>query len=119
MDYAISEEDDERLEQILESERNQAHKILMDSGFVERVVFSSCMIPLQIDAFLKTGEMCYGRNSRVGGDVTMWVFEKACDLAQVWPPTLFEGKRQADAKDYCILAQEMLVLIKEYLEQKR
>jgi hypothetical protein len=40
------------------------------------------MIPLQIDAILPTGEMCYGRNARTGSDVTMWVFEKECDLAK-------------------------------------
>lgn len=119
MDFAISEDDDDRLQQMLESERDQALKLMLDSGLVNKVVFSSSMIPLQIDAFLLTGEMCHGRNSRVGGNVKMWIFEKECDLAQGWPPILFQGERQADAKDYCIIAQEMLVLIKEYLEQKR
>lgn len=77
------------------------------------------MIPIQIDAFLPTGEMCYGRNSRVGGDVTMWVFEKECELAKGWPPVLFKGEQVSDATTYIILAQEMLVLIKKYLELKR
>jgi hypothetical protein len=76
------------------------------------------MIPLQIDAFLPTGEMCYGRNSRVGGDVTMWVFEKECDLAKGWPPILFKGERASYAGKYTILAQEMVPLIRDYLEHK-
>lgn len=91
----------------------------MDSGLVERVVFTNCMIPLQIDAILPTGEMCYGRNTRVGGDVTMWVFEKECDLAKGWPPILFKGERASDAGKYTILAQEMVPLIRDYLAKAR
>lgn len=108
-------ENEERFERELQLERDEARQILMDSGLVERVVFTNCMIPLQIDAFLPTGEMCYGRNSRVGGAVTMWVFEKECDLAKGWPPILFKGERASDAGKYSILAQEMVPLIKDYL----
>lgn len=111
-------ENEERFERELQLERDEAHQILMDSGLVERVVFTNCMIPLQIDAFLPTGEMCYGRNSRVGGKVKMWVFEKECDLGKGWPPILFKGERTADASKYTIIAQEMVALISDYLEQK-
>jgi hypothetical protein len=52
-------------------------------------------------------------------DVTMWVFEKECDLAKGWPPILFKGERASDAGKYTILAQEMVSLIKEYLAGKR
>jgi hypothetical protein len=75
-------ENEERFERELQLERDEARQILMDSGLVERIVFTNCMIPLQIEAFLLTGEICYGRNSRVGGDVTMWVCEKECDFAK-------------------------------------
>lgn len=111
-------ENEERFERELQLERDEARQILMESGLVERVVFTNCMIPLQIDAFLPTGEMCYGRNARVGGDVTMWVFERECDLAKGWPPILFKGERASDAGKYTILVLEMLSLIKEYLNHK-
>lgn len=111
-------ENEECFERELAIERDEARKILMDSGLVARVEFTNCMLPIQIDAFLPTGEMCYGRNSRVGGDVTMWVFEKECELAKGWPPVLFKGEQVSDATTYIILAQDMLVLIKKYLELK-
>ncbi|PZM77759.1 MAG: hypothetical protein DKT66_26125 [Candidatus Melainabacteria bacterium] len=111
-------ENEERFERELAIERDEARKILMDSGLVARVEFTNCMIPIQIHAFLPTEEMCYGRNSRVGGNVTMWVFEKECKLAKGWPPALFKGEQVSDATTYIILAQEMLVLIKKYLELK-
>jgi len=111
-------ENHERFERELALERDEARKILIDSGLVARVEFTNCMIPIQIHAFLPTEEMCYGRNSRVGGDVTMWVFEKECELAKGWPPVLFKGEQVSDATTYIILAQEMLVLIKKYLESK-
>jgi hypothetical protein len=111
-------EDEERFERELAIERDEARKILMDSGLVARVEFTNCMIPIQIHAFLPTEEMCYGRNSRVGGAVTMWVFEKECELAKGWPPVLFKGQQASNATTYIILAQEMLILIKQYLELK-
>lgn len=111
-------ENEERFEAELKIERDQARKILMDSGLVDRIVFTNCMIPLQIDAILPTGEMCYGRNSRVGGDVTMWVFEQECELAKGWPPVLFKGEKTSDATTYIILAQEMVDLIKQYVQTK-
>ena len=111
-------ENEECFERELAIERDEARKILMDSGLVARVEFTNRMVPIQIDAFLPTGEMCYGRNSRVGGDVTMWVFEKECELAKGWPPVLFKGEQVSDATTYIILAQDMLVLIKKYLELK-
>ncbi|MGD9684693.1 MAG: hypothetical protein AB7W16_26310 [Candidatus Obscuribacterales bacterium] len=111
-------ENEERFERELAIERDEARKILMDSGLVSRVEFTNCMIPIQIHAFLPTEEMCYGRNSRVGGNVTMWVFEKECKLAKGWPPPLFKGEQVSNATTYIILAQEMLVLIKKYLELK-
>jgi hypothetical protein len=113
------EEMEERFERKLKVERNEARKILMDSGVVDKVVFTNCMIPLQIEVVLPTGEMCYGRNSRVGGDVTMWVFEQECELSKGWPPVLFKGERHSDATDYIILAQEMVELIGAYLQQKK
>ena len=106
-------------EQKLKAEKAEAHKILMDSGLVSKAVFTDCMIPLQIHVILPTGEMCYGRNARVGGNVTMWVFETECDLRKGWPPVLFTGERISDATDYIILVQEMIVLIKEYLQRKK
>ena len=112
-------ENQNKFEQQLKAEKDKAQKILMDSGLVSKVVFTDCMIPLQIDAILSTGEMCYGRNSRVEGDVTMWVFETECDLSKGWPPVLFTGERTSDATDYMILAQEMVVLIKEYLQHEK
>ena len=112
-------DNDERIERKLELERDEARQILMNSGLVERVVFTNCMIPLQIDAFLPTGEMCYGRNSRVGGNVKMWVYDKEYDLGKEAPPSLFKGERTADADKYTIIAQEMVALIRDYLEQKR
>jgi hypothetical protein len=120
MNWILPEElaNEERFESELQVERDEARQILMDSGLVDRVVFTNCMIPLQIDAFLPTGEMCYGRNSRVGGDVTIWVFEKECDLAKGWPPILFKGERVSDVDKYTILAREMVELIKEYLAHK-
>ncbi len=111
-------ESKERFERELHLERDDARKILFDSGYVEKVMFTECMIPLQIDAILPTGEMCYGRNSRVGGDVTMWVFEKECDLSKGWPPIRFKTERASDAIKYTILAREMVVLIGEYLNQR-
>jgi len=109
----------ERFERDLCTDRDKAYMILLDSGFVERVVFTDCMIPLQIDAILPTGEKCYGRNSRVGGAVTMWVFENECDLSKGWPPVLFKAERVSDATDYQILAAEMVILIRCYLQQKK
>ncbi len=117
-EFFLDEEADEQLERKLEMERAEARQILMDSGLVTRVAFTDCMIPLQIDAFLPTGEMCYGRNSRVGGDAKMWVFETECDLSKGWPPFLFKGELSSDARDYKILAREMVVLITQYLEYK-
>ncbi len=111
-------ENAERFERELQSEREEARQILLNIELVDRVEFTNCMIPLQIHAFLSTGEMCYGRNSRVGGDVTMSVFEKECDLAKEWPPILFKGERASDAGNYTILALEMLSLIKDYLNHK-
>ncbi len=102
----------------LQLERDEAREILITSGLVEGVIFTDCMIPLQIDAILPTGEMCYGRNSRVGGDVTMWVFDLECDLSRGWPPILFKGEQSSDATKYTVLAQEMVVLIGEYLNQR-
>ncbi len=49
----------------------------------------------------------------------MWVFEEECDLAKGWPPILFKGERSSDAGKYTILAQEMVPLIRDYLEYKR
>jgi hypothetical protein len=120
MNWILPEEYEnaERFERELQLERDEARKILMTSPSVAKVVFTDCMIPLQIDAILTTGEMCYGRNSRVGGDVTMWVFEKECELSQGWPPILFEGERASDATKYTILAQEMISLINQYLQSK-
>jgi hypothetical protein len=119
MNWILPEEYEnaERFERELQLERDEARQILIDSEFVERVIFTDCMIPLQIDAILPTGEMCYGRNSRVGGDVTMWVFEKECDLSKGWPPILFQAERASDATKYTILAREMIVLIREYIDQ--
>ena len=111
-------ENHERFEQELLREEDEARKILMESGLVENVVFTDCMIPLQIDVILLTGEMCYGRNARVGGDVTMCVFEKKCDLSKDWPPILFKAEKASDASDYIILAYEMGVLIQQYLQSK-
>ncbi len=108
----------ERFERELERDRDAARKILMGSGLVEKVVFTDCMIPLQIAAILLTAEMCYGRNSRVGGNVTMWVFEQECELSKGWPPTLFKGERTSDATTYSILAQEMILLINQYLKKQ-
>lgn len=116
--YPGTWEDEERFERQLQNERAEAQQILIDSGLVNRVVFSDCMIPLQIDAFLPTGEMCYGRNSRVGGDAKMWVFEKECDLSKGWPPVLFKGECVSDALTYVVLAKEMVVLIGDYLKSK-
>jgi hypothetical protein len=109
-------ENAERFERELQLERDAARKILMASGAVNRVTFTNCMIPLQIEAILVTGEMCYGRNCRVGGNVTMWIFEKECELSKGWPPTLFKGDRTSDATTYSVLAQEMVLLINQYLD---
>ncbi len=111
-------ENAERFERELQAEREEARQILLNIELVDRVEFTNCMIPLQIHAFLSTGEMCYGRNSRVGGDVTMWVFENECDLSKGWPPILFKGERVSDAGKYTILAQEMQALINDYVAQK-
>jgi hypothetical protein len=121
MSFILPEEyeNENKFQEELKAEKNEASKILMDSRLVNKVVFTDCLIPLQIDAILPTGEMCYGRNARVGGDVTMWVFEEECDLSKGWPPILYTGEKNADAIDYIILAQEMLVLIKQYLEWKK
>ncbi len=120
MNWILPEEyqNAERFERELQLERDEARKILTDSGFVKKVIFTDCMIPLQIDAILPTGEMCYGRNSRVGGDVTMWVIEKECDLSKGWPPILFKGERVSDATKYTLLAREMVVLIRKYVDQR-
>ncbi len=120
MSFILPEEleNEERFERELQVERDEARQILMNSGLVEKVVFTNCMIPLQIDAFLPTGEMCYGRNSRVGGDVTMWVFENECDLSKGWPPVLFKGESVSDAGKYTILAREMVILISDYVTSK-
>jgi len=118
MSWIIPEEyeNENQFEHQLKAEKDEARKTLIDSGLVSKVVFTDCMIPLQIDAILPTGEMCYGRNARVGGNVTMWVFEAECDLAKSWPPVLFTAERASDATDYIILAQEMIVLIRQYLQ---
>ena len=105
-------ENAERFERELQLERNEARQTLIDSGFVEKVICTNCMIPLQIFAILPTGEMCYGRNSRVGGDVSLRVFEKECEVSEGWPPILFQGERTADANKYTILAAEMVVLVR-------
>lgn len=42
-------ENEERFERELQFERDEARQILMNSGSVDRVVFTNCMIPLQID----------------------------------------------------------------------
>jgi hypothetical protein len=121
MSWVLPEEyeNEEKFERQLEAERNESRRILIDSGLVDKVVFTGCMIPLQIDAILPTKEMCYARNARVGGDVTMWVFEQECNLAEGWPPILFKAEKVSDATDYIILAQEMVVLIKQYLQWKK
>jgi hypothetical protein len=112
-------ENEEQFELKLNIEKEESRRILMDSGLSDKVVFTNCMIPLQIYAVLSTGEMCYARNSRVGGDVTMWVFKEECDLARGWPPTLFEAEKVSDATNYIILAQEMVLLINQYLQWKK
>jgi hypothetical protein len=50
-------ENEECFERELQVERDEARQILMDSGLVDKVVFTNCMIPLQIDAIRPTGEM--------------------------------------------------------------
>jgi len=117
-EYENEERFQERFQEQLKKEKDEASKILMGSGLVEKIVFTNCMIPLQIKVVLPTGEMCYARNSRVGGDVTMWVFAEECNLAEGWPPILFEAERVSDATDYIILAQEMAVLMEQYLQWK-
>lgn len=120
MSWIIPEEYDnwERCELELEEERVQARKLLADTGHVAKVIFTDCMIPLQIDAFLHSGEMCYGRNSRVGGNVILYVFEQECDLSKGWPTIIFQAERVSNATNYVILATEMIVLIDEYLKSK-
>lgn len=107
-------------EERLETDKALATKILMDSGAVSSVEFSGCMVPLQVFATLTSGEWAYGRNSRVGGDVTCWIFDREYDLGgkEGWPEEFYRSDRVADAWHYEDIAREMVIIIQGYLNER-
>lgn len=95
-------------DQMMEEDRQRAREILEPYG---EATFTGCMIPLQIKLITNTGKYCYARNSRVGGDVKMWIFNEYCDLSKGWPNETARGRNQADAWHYEDIAKEMKIML--------
>ena len=93
-------------EENLRKEREEAIDIL--KGKVNNVTFTNCMIPLQMHGFLPGGEWIYARNSRVGGDVSLYIFDKEYVLSSHWPDKYERIEITADAWKYTDIARAIL-----------
>lgn len=111
-DWITPDEELDILDRI-QKDKDNAVKLLLENPKVLTAVPTDCHIPLQIDVTLTSGKYLYIRNSRVGGDTKVYIFDKYYDLSKGWPEKYDIKVKKSDATTYTILAEKALEIIKD------
>lgn len=112
-DWSIPEEELEGILNRIQEDKENAVKLLLESPKVLSAIPTDCHIPLQIDITLISGKYLYVRNSRVGGDTKIYIFDKYYDLSKGWPDKYDTKIKKSDATTYTILAEKVLEALDE------